>query len=540
MESDERYQRFEIPRPPSERLRHPVVIIGAGPIGLAAAVDLAQHGIASVVLDDDNVVSIGSRAICWAKRSLEIFDRLGIGDRMLDKGVTWRVGRLFHRDREVFNFDLLPQAGHKMPAFVNLQQYYVEHYLIERAQELDDLVELRFGHRVVDHELADDGVALTVQTKHGSYQLDGDYVLACDGSRSPTRERMGLPFEGKRFEEQFLIADVRMTDSPYRNDGTPERWFWFKPPFHDGQSALLHKQPDDIYRIDLQLSPDADPELEKSPERVLPRIRAIVGEDTPFELDWVSVYRFACARLDRFVHGRMLFVGDSAHVVSPFGARGGNGGIHDVDNLCWKLAAVLNGTAPPTLIQSYGAEREHGSDENIAHSARATRFMSPESATELRYRDAVLALASSAPFARALINSGRLSTPCSLAGSALNAEAADDSLSACCVGDALVDAPLDAVLGTSLNSTGDTPAWLLGSLGGRFSLLSVDDDTLLMSDLDLHCLRISDDPVVSARYPSGTYLVRPDQHVASYWPVGAASVETVREGLDRALARQQT
>jgi len=379
------YQPFEYRTPPElsgeTGARRKIVIVGAGPVGLAAAIDCALHGIECIVLDDNDVVSLGSRAICWSKRTLEIMDRLGIGERMVEKGVTWKVGRLFHRDREVWNFDLLPEPGHKMPAFINLQQYYVEQYLVERAADFPDLIDLRWKNRVTGIAPAADGVRVSVETPDGTYEIDSDWLLACDGARSPVRAMMGLDFAGRVFEERFLIADVEM-----KADFPPERWFWFEPPFHKGQSALLHKQPDDIYRIDLQLGWDADPEIEKRPENVIPRIEAIVGH-RDFTLDWVSVYTFQCRRLDRFVHGGVVFAGDSAHIVSPFGARGGNGGIQDVDNLVWKLAAVVRGEAPASLIATYDEERIHGADENILNSARATGFMTPKSEMERIFRD---------------------------------------------------------------------------------------------------------------------------------------------------------
>ena len=261
------------------------------------------------------------------------------------------------------------------------------------------------------------------------------------------RSALGLEFAGQLFEERFLIADVEL-----KADLPPERWFWFEPSFHAGQSALLHKQPDNIYRIDLQLGWDADPEIEKRPENVIPRIERVLGR-SDFEIDWVSVYAFQCRRLERFVHDRVIFVGDSAHVVSPFGARGGNGGIQDVDNLGWKLAAVLKGQAPPALLASYDDERIRGADENIANSARATNFMTPKSAMEKMLRDAVLDLAADMPFARRLVNSGRLSVPCSLAGLPLQTPSPDAPLRP---GSPCKDAPLE------LNGR-DT--WLLNQLG---------------------------------------------------------------------------
>ena len=491
--------------------RHPVVIVGAGPIGLAMAVDLALRGIKSVVLDDNNVVSVGSRAICWAKRTLEIFDRLGVGERMLNKGVTWKVGRNFFGETEVYNFDLLPEPGHKYPAFINLQQYYVEQYLAERTQEFPDLIDLRFLNKVIGHTDHGDHVSLKIETPDGPYTLETEWYIACDGAGSATRQRMNLPFEGQTFEEHFLIVDVEMDQSPFGDHDTPERWFWFAPPFHPGQSALLHKQPDNIYRIDLQLGPDTDPKLEATEEKIIPRLKAMLG-DKPFRLDWMSVYKFRCAKLERFVHNRVLFVGDSAHVVSPFGARGGNGGIQDVDNLGWKLAAVLQGDAPTALIETYNEERTHGSGENILHSSRATNFMTPKSPIEALFRDEVLNLGTTHPFARRLINSGRLSRPCSLAGMTLQTPGS----APVCPGESVVDAPLNGC-------DGDT--WLIAEVQGAFTLLAVGDVKLpaidgihrigINSHADYPCFKDIEGHA-SRRYGIGMiYLMRPDGHICA-------------------------
>ncbi|KAF0125974.1 MAG: 3-(3-hydroxy-phenyl)propionate hydroxylase, partial [Xanthobacteraceae bacterium] len=385
--------------------RHPVVIVGAGPVGLSLAIDLAQRGVRVVLLDDAERIGEGSRAICFAKRTLEIFDRLGVGEELVDKGVTWQRGRVFHGDRELYGFDLLPETGHRMPAFINIQQYYVEAALVARAGELADLIDLRWANRVTDVVQAGEGATLTVETPEGPYRLAADWVAACDGSRSPIRAMMGLDFAGEVFDDRFLIADVKMTA-----DFPTERWFWFQPPFHAGQSALLHKQPDDIWRIDLQLGRDADVEVEKRPENVIPRIRRMLGHDD-FVLEWVSIYTFQCRRLARFIHGRVIFAGDSAHQVSPFGARGANSGVQDAENLAWKLTLVLAGEAGPGLLATYDLERGAAADENILNSTRATDFIAPASPGERRLRDAALALAATAPFARRLVNSGRLSVP---------------------------------------------------------------------------------------------------------------------------------
>ncbi|MZR29867.1 FAD-dependent oxidoreductase [Sneathiella litorea] len=495
--------------------KYPVAIVGAGPIGMAMAIDLALHGIRSVILDDNNKVSVGSRAICWAKRTLEIFDRLGIGDRMLEKGVTWKVGRLFYGEKEVFNFDLLPDDAHKMPAFINLQQYYVEEYLVDRIADFPDLIDLRWLSKVTGEKIEDDGVTLHVQTAEGNYDLRAGYVLACDGCKSQIRQRMGLAFEGQIFEEHFLITDVEMPEPPFESE-TPERWFWFNPPFHAGQSALLHRQPDNIYRIDLQLGPDADPIEEAKSEHVIPRVKQIIG-DREFKIDWVSVYSFTCAMLERFVHGRVIFVGDSAHVVSPFGARGGNGGIQDVDNLGWKLAAVLKGEAEPVLLDSYDEERRHGARENIKNSSRATNFMTPKSKMETIFRDSVLTLASDLPFARTLVNSGRLSVPCTLDGIGLQMPHLNKNGAA--PGTACPDAPLPG-------------GWLLNQLGGEFVLLTIGEKARQASLPGVTNLHFENNAAVSAHYGDDViYLIRPDQHIAA-----TLDAEADSETLERALA----
>src|SRR5215469_10154146 len=383
---------------------HPVVVVGAGPVGLSLAIDLAQRGQRVVLLDDADRIGEGSRAICFSKRSLEFWDRLGVGDRMVEKGVVWSVGKIFHGDSQLFQFNLLPEEGHKRPAFINLQQFYAEAYLVDRVEELP-AIDLRWRNKVVALEQRNDAVALTVSTPDGAYRIHAGYVIACDGARSSLRQMVGAEFSGQVFEDQFLIADVKMTAA-----FPTERWFWFDPPFHAGRSALLHKQPDDIWRIDLQLSRDADPAVEKQPENVRPRIARMLGHDQ-FEFEWISLYKFQCRRMDRFVHGRVIFAGDSAHQVSPFGARGANSGLEDAENLAWKLDRVLRKSSPEALLETYHVERSAAADENIRESTRSTDFMAPNTSQEARLRKAVLSLARETEFGKRMVNGGRLSVP---------------------------------------------------------------------------------------------------------------------------------
>ncbi len=453
------YPRFAYTKPPelsgAAARRYPVIVVGAGPVGLAAALDCRLHDIPVVVIDDDDTVSIGSRGVCYAKRALEILDRLGVGDAVVDKGVSWNVGRTFFGNEEVYKFDLLPEPGHKRPGMINLQQYYLEQFLVEHCTKRG--VDLRWKSKVVSVTPADDHVSLRVETPDGLYQLECAWLIVCDGARSPIRSMLGLDVEGRVFMDRFLIADVVM-----KAQFPAERWFWFDPPFHLNQSVLLHREADNVWRIDFQLGWNVDPEEEKKPENVIPRIRAMLGDDREFELEWVSVYTFQCRRMRRFNHGRVLFAGDAAHQVSPFGARGANSGLQDTDNLVWKLKWVLDGRAPARLLDTYSGERVCAADENILNSTRSTDFITPKSTVSKTFRNAVLQLARKQPFARRLVNSGRLSVPAFYEDSILNTPDNAAWASSMVPGAPIEDAPL------SLNGC---DVWLLDQLGNRFQLL---------------------------------------------------------------------
>ena len=477
--------------------RHPVVIVGAGPVGLTLALDLARRQVPVVLIDDADRIGEGSRAICFAKRTLEIFDRLGLAQAMVEKGVTWQKGRVFRGETELYAFDLLPEGGHKQPAFINLQQFYVEAALVD-AVLAEPLVDLRWSNRLTGLDNRDDGATLAIATPDGDYSLHADWLIACDGARSPTRGLLGLEFRGEAFEDRFLIADVKMT-APFPT----ERWFWFDPPFHTGQSALLHKQPDDIWRIDLQLGPDADPEHEKQPEIVRPRIERMLGH-ADFALEWVSVYRFQCRRLDRFLHGRVIFAGDAAHQVSPFGARGANSGIQDAG---WKLALVAQGRSPASLLDSYDSERVAAADENILNSTRATDFIAPRSPGERLLREAALSLAPLTGFAKRFVNSGRLSLPSAYTGSTLSSddESWDRGLQP---GAPFLDAPLAAA----------THTWLSEAFSVGQAILLGEDATKLAPAGVLAIEPTAVDDTLRQRYAlehGAAVLLRPDGHVAA-------------------------
>ena len=517
--------------------RHPVVVVGGGPIGMAVALDLGRRGTPVLVLDDHEGVGQGSRAICFAKRTLEIADRLGAGEAMLDKGVVWSVGKVFHGDDRVFEFNLLPEDGHKFPAFINLQQPYFEKFLVDavrQAQAEGVPIEIRGQNLVTAMEQHDDHVLLDVDTPDGPYQIEADWLIACDGARSPIRDMMGLSFDGRVFEDNFLIADVKMTA-----DFPTERWFWFEPPFkNSGQSTLLHKQPDDIWRIDFQLGWDIDRKAELDPVKIRERVDALLSSQTgsvpDYELAWTSIYTFQCRRMKEFRHGRVLFAGDSAHQVSPFGARGANSGIQDAENLAWKLDLVRRRLAPDALLDTYSSERMHGADENILNSTRATDFLTPKSEISKIFRNAVLELAKHHKFARPLVNSGRLSMPCVYDDMPLNG--ADE-----------LDGPVRTRPGAPCSDAPLSDGFLLNQLTGDFTILAINTDAPPLTEVDSIPVRTlqldttQDDPAGALRdrylgdADQAIYLIRPDQHVTARWY--RADAGTLSDALRNAIGK---
>ena len=509
--------------------RKQVIVVGAGPVGLAAAIDLAQQDIPVLILDDNEKVSFGSRAICFSKRTLDIADRLGCGQELTEKGVQWNVGKVFFGDRQVYHFNLQPEAGHKRPAFINLQQYHLEHHLIKRVRALENAgapIELRGRNKVTQASQHDDHVSLNIETPDGPYTLECDWLIACDGAGSPMRQMLGLDFVGRVFEDNFLIADVVM-DAEFPT----ERWFWFDPPFNRGQSALLHKQPDGVWRIDLQLGWDINKDEEQKPQNVVARLKAMLGAHIDFELEWVSIYTFQCRRMERFRHNRVIFAGDAAHQVSPFGARGANSGLQDTDNLCWKLKLVIDGTAPETLLDSYDAERVFGADENILNSSRSTDFITPKSQISRILRDAVLDLSEHHGFARPMVNSGRLSVPCNYESSPLTG-------------------PDDLAGGPALTRPGapccDVPmaqGFLLENLGSGFSLLTINanaPNAIIEAGVSARRVKMDCDPVIRERFlgsaDSAVYLVRPDHYIAARW--GTFDETKIRAAMRRAIGNE--
>ena len=370
--------------------QHAIAIIGGGPVGLSLALGLARYGVASVVLEADDSVCSGSRAACISRRSLEIFEQLGVARAIKSKGLAWTSGTSYYRDTPVYRLEMSMDENQKHPPMVNLEQCYVEQYLVDAISN-NPLIELRWQSKVIALRSSSESVALDVTVADSVYTLNADRVVACDGARSIARQALGLRLEGTQYEGTYIIVDLLL-----RSNSPTERRAWFDPPSNPGSTILMHRQPDDIWRIDYQLRDDERIEDAIKPENVLPRVRSHlrwIGERDDWQPVWISSYKANCLTLDRYDHGRVLFAGDAAHLVPIFGVRGLNSGIDDAHNLAWKLAYVTRGLATESLLASYSNERVHAARENIRAASKSTEFMAPPDFAFELMRKATLSLA---------------------------------------------------------------------------------------------------------------------------------------------------
>ena len=493
---------------------YPVIVVGAGLAGLTAALELGSRGIRTVILDDDCTVGasgLSSRGICYAKRSLEIFERFGVAARIRGKGVTWNEGEVYRGDEILYRFNLQPETDQKFPAFVNLQQFYVEQFLVERVQSVAS-VDLRWRNKVTSIRNESDRVVLGVDTPDGRYEIQGHYVVAADGGHGAMRELLGAQDEERSFyEDRWCIADVRMDtrEEPVRKaylDGIPTQ----------GGAIWYHQMADGIWRTDWQIGHLPDADAETTPERATERLRKLVGPNVRFELIWVGPWRFKKRLLKRFLHGRVAFAGDAAHEHSPFGARGGNSAIQDANNLAWKLALILEGKAHPDLLQTYEVERHHAARDNTESATRSAIFIGPETDGQRLFRNAILDLAQRHPWARAWVNVGRLSVASVYAESPLNRERVELAAATASPGAAAPDGRFGEGFFVDQLQGEFTVAWfgLQGpSLPGKTLFVPQEGNATLFERYGVK--------------DSATYVFRPDGHVLARC-----------SGIDAAFAQQ--
>jgi 3-(3-hydroxy-phenyl)propionate hydroxylase len=525
------YPIFPFVKPPEmagQTVTHQVVVAGGGPSGLILALELARFGIKSVVIEADETVSEGSRAACVSRRSMEILQANGVEKPFLDQALEWIHGTSYYREHEVFRLTMPHSEDERFYPMANLQQNIFEELLVRRAEALG--IEIRWRSKVVGVRQSGGQVELDIDTPEDVYTLRARYVVAADGARSELRRLMGLKLNGESHEGRYLIADIRMASSY-----PTERRAWFDPASHPGKSVLVHKMARDIWRVDYALDPDDDEETEMQEDRVKAQIQRhldYIGEKTPWTLDWVRLYKAHCLCLDDYRQGNVFFIGDAAHLVPIFGVRGMNSSMADANNLGWKLAAVINGTAPDALLDSYSPERRAATFDVFANAAKSTRFMTPPTRGYTLLRDAALQLAVHHDFARQWVNP-RQSAPYDYVASSLTTPDSDPFFAGPRPG-----APLASV------KLADG-SYLTDVVSARFVLLvfgkaSIDASALAALQPPVALQPVTDAHAIEAYGAiDGTgYLVRPDGHVCARWKT--TSVDQVRAALQRVTARSGT
>jgi len=501
----------------------PVLIAGGGPVGLTLAALLARHGIASHVIEADTGYCTGSRAICLSRRSLEILHWAGAAQAVQAKGLGWTRGRSHFRESEVLAFEMPHGPTDRFAPMTNIQQFYVEQYVHEALQAAGGLAQVHWGTTVEEVEASSERITLHCRQGGERIRLQGDWLAACDGGRSRVRDALGLSLEGTTYEGRYVIVDIRQ-----KSARPTERLAWFDPPSNPGSTVLMHRQPDDVWRIDYQLREDEDLAEAVKPGNVLPRVRAHlawIGEHEPWEAQWISIYNAKCLTLPCYRHGRVLFAGDAAHLVPIFGVRGLNSGLDDAGNLAWKLAAVIRGESAPALLDTYDAERRAAALENIEYGSRSTEFMAPPHHGFALLRDAVLRLAPSEPAIRNLINP-RQSAPVRYACPALLGADEGFTSTAAAPGAPAPEAR-SFVAGRERHLTE-----LFGSgyvvLGFGCKPQVARATTFMLDPADP---RNAEAVQRYAAKPGATYLIRPDGYVAARW--SSVPHDTLRSTFER-------
>ncbi|MBU3846411.1 MAG: FAD-dependent monooxygenase, partial [Candidatus Acinetobacter avistercoris] len=470
----------------------------------------------------------------YTRRSMEILHAAGVAEKMKEKLLPWTHGNSIYKGQVAFRM-ASPFGEHDQFAPLNnLQQNWLEDYLLKTIAEHDN-IEVRWGNKVVAQQQVGDQVTLTVHTPEGEYKQTSSWVIAADGGRSILRESMNLRMEGASYEGKFVIADIRI-----KLDYPTERLAFFSPDWNPGNTILMHREPDDIWRFDYQLDPSISPEEALKPENLYKAVNdqlKMIGKDhLSWEMDWSTVYSARALTLESYVHNRILFVGDAAHLLPIFGVRGANTGFQDAYDMAWKLDAVIKGWSHEKLLASYTFDRVGAVREIIAEAGKSTRFMAPPSEGYKLLRNAVLSLSLEHEFVRPLYH-WRTSRPHAYTHSSLNSQCDDNArMSEHTENGALIpnvkfsdNTFLYDVLNNNFSvviftENGQLPTGLVEEVNQLkahdvpLQIIALDVNTQPVAQADYSFSATAD--VLQERFGSSAgsvYLVRPDHHINGRW-----------------------
>jgi 3-(3-hydroxy-phenyl)propionate hydroxylase len=531
---------------------HAVVVVGAGPIGLVHALDLCRQGVKPVLIEADAQVCGGSRALVLTKRSMEIIEQVGVADAFLEGALTWDKGRSYYRGHVVHELKIPGSVDDRFAPMTSQPQNIMEQRLVDAALRAG--VDIRWQTRVTALRTDTSGVTLTLDTPAGEYELRSEWLVASDGARSTIRQLQNLRYEGRSYSGRFVIIDFQIA-----LDAPTARRCYFDPPWLPNHSVLFHKSPYGVWRLDYQVPDDVSDEEALREERLRSHIQAhldYIGVDAPWEIEWATLYKPNTLSLARYNHDRVMYCGDAAHLLPVFGVRGMNTGLQDANNLAWKLAAVVKGIAPSSILDSYSDERVADAMQICFNAARSTRLMAPPTRGYRIMRDAVLQLSASKDFTRPLLH-WRTSHPIDYKQSPLTTADTKDAR--------FEDGPRPGAPARNvcINPEASPKRWLFddfapgfqvmvfGDGAGELARIRSDAATLRARGVPVRILSIVTEAVSAPGVDavvndslgrihtlwgakSGTvYVLRPDQHVAARWRTGSG--HRLVDAVDRAL-----
>lgn len=364
-----------------DTLNTEVLIAGAGPVGLTAAIELTRRGIDCFVVDPLPDPPQYAKAVGVQPRTLEVFESMGVLRAVLDAGIEMNGQCVYVNGEPVTRLDLSLPANVPF-RFLCIPQYETERILREELAARGGSIQRGWG--LTGFAQDDDGVTATVSTGSDDRTVRARYLVGADGAHSVVRKSLGLTFDGAAFEEQYMLGDVEVDwtqprgyaiRSVHQTDGVTDDLLVCIPLPGRNRYRMSMLVPD-------ELSTRSHGEVEhgfeagRTPE--LHHIQAVLDRLAPQpttarNLRWSSVFRISHRIVDSYGSGRVFVAGDAAHIHPPTGAQGMNTGIQDAHNLAWKLALAVSGNAAPTLLDSYDAERRPVGEEVVGRTVRSAR-----------------------------------------------------------------------------------------------------------------------------------------------------------------------